>query len=86
MLIANILFFVRDITFMTYNMLHLANMLKNNKGYPFYGNSAKEWDQGSGWFFSNTDYRYFFWGLTSLPDFSFYWGAHLFMMGHVIKP
>ncbi len=47
----------RNTTFMTYNMLHLANMLKQNKGYPAYGNSRKQWDQGSRWGFSNPEYR-----------------------------
>lgn len=47
----------RNTTFMTYNMLHLAKMLKNNKGYPSYGNSRKEWDQGAKWGFSNPEYR-----------------------------
>ncbi|MFW5758611.1 MAG: flavodoxin family protein [Bacteroidota bacterium] len=47
----------RNTTFMTYNMLHLANMLKHNKGYPAYGNSRKQWDQGSRWGFSNPEYR-----------------------------
>ncbi len=47
----------RNTTFMTYNLLHLAKMLKENKGYPAYGNSRKEWDQGSRWNFENPEYR-----------------------------
>ena len=29
----------KNTTFMTYNLLHLASMLKENKGYSNYGNS-----------------------------------------------
>ncbi len=47
----------RNTTFMTYNMLHLATMLKTNHGYPAYGNSRKDWDQGSRWNFENPEYR-----------------------------
>ena len=47
----------RNCTFMTYNMLHLASMLSANQGYPAYGNSRKEWDQGSRWSFENPEYR-----------------------------
>ena len=47
----------RNTTFMTYNMLHLAKMLKENGGYPKYGNSRKEWDDGTRWNFENPEYR-----------------------------
>lgn len=47
----------RNTTFMTYNLLHLAKMLKNNGGYPDYGNSREKWDNGSRWGFSNPAYR-----------------------------
>jgi multimeric flavodoxin WrbA len=47
----------RNTTFMTYNLLHLASMLKANKGYPNYGNSRSEWDEGSRWGFENPEYR-----------------------------
>lgn len=47
----------RNTTFMTYNLLHLASMLKNNDGYPNYGNSRKEWDDGERWEFENPEYR-----------------------------
>lgn len=47
----------RNTTFMTYNLLHLAKMLKENNGYPAYGNSRKEWDNGSRWNFENPEYR-----------------------------
>lgn len=41
----------RNTTFMTYNLLHLANLLKSNGGYPSYGNSRSEWDAGTHWKF-----------------------------------
>ena len=47
----------RNTTFMTYNLLHLAAMLKANKGYPKYGNSRKDWDDGERWEFENPEYR-----------------------------
>ncbi|MGB5554186.1 MAG: NAD(P)H-dependent oxidoreductase [Flavobacteriaceae bacterium] len=47
----------RNTTFMTYNLLHLAKMLKENNGYPAYGNSRKDWDSGTRWNFENPEYR-----------------------------
>ena len=47
----------RNTTFMTYNLLHLASMLKQQGGYPNYGNSRKEWDAGTRWNFDNPEYR-----------------------------
>ncbi|GGB70167.1 flavodoxin [Flavobacterium suaedae] len=47
----------RNTTFMTYNLLHLAKMMKENDGYPAYGNSKKDWDNGSRWGFENPEYR-----------------------------
>ncbi len=47
----------RNTTFMTYNLLHLAKMLKENGGYPAYGNSRAAWDDGSRWNFENPEYR-----------------------------
>ncbi len=47
----------RNTTFMTYNLLHLAAMLKANDGYTNYGNSRKEWEDGSRWEFDNPEYR-----------------------------
>ena len=41
----------RNTTFMTYNLLHLANLLKKQGGYPAYGNSRKAWDDGERWAF-----------------------------------
>lgn len=47
----------RNTTFMTYNLMHLAKLLKENNGYPQYGNSRKEWDEGARWNFENPEYR-----------------------------
>ena len=47
----------RNTTFMTYNLLHLAKMMKKNGGYPAYGNSREDWDNGSRWSFENPEYR-----------------------------
>lgn len=38
-------------TFMAYNLLHLAKLLKENNGYPSYGNSQKDWSDGKRWNF-----------------------------------
>lgn len=47
----------RNTTFMTYNLLHLAKLLKENGGYPAYGNSREAWDDGTRWNFDNPEYR-----------------------------
>ncbi|WP_178990648.1 flavodoxin family protein [Winogradskyella schleiferi] len=47
----------RNTTFMTYNLLHLAKLLKENKGYSNYGNSREAWDSGTHWAFDNPEYR-----------------------------
>jgi len=47
----------RNVTFMTYNLLHLAKMMKANNGYDNYGNSAEGWEDGSRWSFENPEYR-----------------------------
>lgn len=47
----------RNTTFMTYNLLHMAKMLKENGGYNSYGNSRKDWDDGTRWNFENPEYR-----------------------------
>ncbi|MFP4663424.1 MAG: flavodoxin family protein [Bacteroidales bacterium] len=47
----------RNTTFMTYNLLHLAKMVKSQGGYPAYGNSRTEWDAGTRWNFENPEYR-----------------------------
>lgn len=45
----------RNTTFMTYNMLHLASMLKASGGYPAYGNSKAAWTEGKRWSFENPE-------------------------------
>jgi len=47
----------RNTTFMTYNLMHLAKMLDEQKGYSAYGNSRKAWDDGTRWDFENPEYR-----------------------------
>ncbi len=47
----------RNTTFMTYNLLHMAKMLKAIGGYPAYGNSREDWDDGTRWNFENPEYR-----------------------------
>ena len=47
----------RNTTFMTYNLMHLAKMLKEQGGYPEYGNSREKWDDGTRWNFENPEYR-----------------------------
>ncbi|MEO9953425.1 flavodoxin family protein [Nonlabens sp.] len=47
----------RNTTFMTYNLMHLAKMLKENGGYSTYGNSKEEWNNGNKWAFDNPEYR-----------------------------
>lgn len=47
----------RNTTFMTYNLLHLAKILKEAGHYPAYGNSKEEWSDGSRWGFENPEYR-----------------------------
>lgn len=47
----------RNTTFMTYNLLHLARMLKDQGGYPAYGNSRAGWESGERWGYENPEYR-----------------------------
>ena len=47
----------KNTTFMTYNLLHLAKMLKSHDGYPQYGNSKSKWDDGTRWNFENPEYK-----------------------------
>lgn len=46
----------RNTTFMTYNLLHLAAMLKMAGGVPAYGNRRTEWDAGSAPHQENPEY------------------------------
>ncbi len=47
----------RNTTFVTWNMLHLARMLKDAGGIPAYGNSADDWDAGTTFDAPNPEYR-----------------------------
>lgn len=47
----------RNTTFMTWNLLHLARMLKDAGGVPAHGNQRSKWDAGCRFDFPNPDYR-----------------------------
>jgi len=47
----------RNTTFMTWNLMHMAKMLKDNGGIPAYGNQRSEWEAGGGLDFENPEYR-----------------------------
>lgn len=47
----------RNTTFMTWNLLHLAKLLKDSGGVPAYGNQRSEWDAGARFDFANPEYR-----------------------------
>ncbi|HWG63714.1 MAG TPA: flavodoxin family protein [Streptosporangiaceae bacterium] len=47
----------RNTTFMTWNLLHAARMLKDSGGIPAYGNQRSEWDAGRLFGFENPEYR-----------------------------
>ena len=47
----------RNATFMTWNLLHLARMIKDAGGFPAYGNQRSEWDAGCRFDYDNPDYR-----------------------------
>jgi multimeric flavodoxin WrbA len=47
----------RNTTFMTWNLLHVARMLKDNGGMPAHGNQRRGWDAGCRYDFANPDYR-----------------------------
>lgn len=47
----------RNLTFMTWNLLHQALLLKNAGGFPVGGNQRKKWDGGSRSDFENPEYR-----------------------------
>jgi hypothetical protein len=42
---------------MTWNLLHLARMLKDAGGIPAYGNLPAEWKAGTRFDFENPEYR-----------------------------
>lgn len=47
----------RNTTFMTWNLLHMARMLKENGGIPAHGNQRSKWDAGARFDFDNPEYR-----------------------------
>lgn len=47
----------RNTTFMTWNLLHMARMIKDAGGIPAHGNQRSEWDAGCRFDFENPDYR-----------------------------
>ena len=47
----------RNTTFMTWNLLHLARLLKDSGGMPAHGNQRSAWDAGCRFDFENPDYR-----------------------------
>jgi hypothetical protein len=47
----------RNTTFMTWNLLHAARMLKDAGGVPAHGNQRSLWDAGCRFDFANPDYR-----------------------------
>jgi multimeric flavodoxin WrbA len=47
----------RNTTFMTWNLMHAAKMLKDAGGIPAYGNQRTEWDAGTRFDFENPEYR-----------------------------
>ncbi|HVL27968.1 MAG TPA: flavodoxin family protein [Acidimicrobiales bacterium] len=47
----------RNTTFMTWNLLHLARMLKDGGGIPAHGNQRSQWDAGCRWDNDNPEHR-----------------------------
>ena len=47
----------RNITFMTYNLMHTAKRLKDAGGIPAVGNVASEWQNGNHYGYENPEYR-----------------------------
>ena len=47
----------RNTTFMTWNLMHLAKMLKAAGGIPAMGNQRAEWDKGQRFDWENPEYR-----------------------------
>ena len=47
----------RNTTFLTWNLMHLARMLKDAGGIPANGNQRSEWDAGCRFDFVNPEYR-----------------------------
>jgi hypothetical protein len=47
----------RNTTFMTWNLLHLARMVRDAGGIPAHGNQRTEWDAGCRFDYENPEYR-----------------------------
>jgi multimeric flavodoxin WrbA len=47
----------RNTTFMTWNLMHLARILKEDGGIPVHGNQRSLWDAGCRWDFENPEHR-----------------------------
>jgi multimeric flavodoxin WrbA len=47
----------RNTTFMTWNLMHLARMLKDAGGIPPHGNQRPAWDAGASFDFANPEHR-----------------------------
>jgi multimeric flavodoxin WrbA len=47
----------RNTTFMTWNLMHLARVLRQAGGIPAYGNQRSAWDAGSRFDYENPEYR-----------------------------
>ncbi|HSV40587.1 MAG TPA: flavodoxin family protein [Nocardioidaceae bacterium] len=47
----------RNTTFMTWNLMHMAKLLKDAGGIPAYGNQRSEWDAGCRFDYENPEYR-----------------------------
>jgi multimeric flavodoxin WrbA len=47
----------RNTTFMTWNLMHIAKMLKDAGGVPAYGNQRSAWEAGARFDFENPEYR-----------------------------
>ncbi|PUU91587.1 hypothetical protein SAMN04515655_11156 [Halanaerobium congolense] len=47
----------RNTTFMTWNLMHLAKMLKGNDGITAHGNQRSAWDAGCSFDHPNPEYR-----------------------------
>ncbi len=47
----------RNTTFMAWNLMHLARMIKDAGGIPAHGNSRADWDAGARFDFENPEYR-----------------------------
>jgi multimeric flavodoxin WrbA len=47
----------RNTTFMTWNLMHVAKLLKDAGGVPAYGNQRSQWDAGARFDFENPEHR-----------------------------